>query len=156
MSSQKTEHYELNQWLATDQVLRTDFNADNAKIDAALAGLAAQDTKLWAAVNKCGNCRIALVSYTGTGFVAVNIPFPEKPLCFFILGNGGLLFGNMNGDFTTSFFYHSLREQVAIETGSITWNGSTATVPIPSEALSVFNPYGVFCQAIAVYLTQEV
>ena len=42
MSSQKTEHYELNQWLATDQVLRTDFNADNAKIDAALAGLASQ------------------------------------------------------------------------------------------------------------------
>ena len=38
MSSQKTEHYELNQWLPTDQVLRTDFNADNAKIDAALAG----------------------------------------------------------------------------------------------------------------------
>ena len=37
MSSQKTEHYELNQWLATDQVLRTDFNADNAKIDAAIA-----------------------------------------------------------------------------------------------------------------------
>ena len=36
MSSQKTEHYELNQWLATDQVLRTDFNADNAKIDGAL------------------------------------------------------------------------------------------------------------------------
>ena len=39
MSSQKTEHYELNQWLATDQVLRTDFNADNAKIDAALDDL---------------------------------------------------------------------------------------------------------------------
>ena len=39
MSSQKTEHYELNQWLATDQVLRTDFNADNAKIHAALAAL---------------------------------------------------------------------------------------------------------------------
>ena len=42
MSSQKTEHYELNQWLATDQVLRTDFNADNAKIDAALNTLAGQ------------------------------------------------------------------------------------------------------------------
>ena len=39
MSTQKTEYYDLNQWLATDQVLRTDFNADNAKIDAALAAL---------------------------------------------------------------------------------------------------------------------
>ena len=32
-----TQHYQLNQWAADDQVLRTDFNADNAKIDAALA-----------------------------------------------------------------------------------------------------------------------
>ena len=36
----KTEHYQLNQWNANDQVKRTDFNDDNAKIDAALAGLA--------------------------------------------------------------------------------------------------------------------
>ena len=36
----KTEHYQLNQWEAADQVRRTDFNADNAKIDAALAGKA--------------------------------------------------------------------------------------------------------------------
>src|SRR5699024_2355894 len=78
MSSQKTEHYELNQWLATDQVLRTDFNADNAKIDAALAGLAETDTALWAAVQKCGNCKIVRVPFTGNGFVQVNISFPQK------------------------------------------------------------------------------
>ena len=39
MAANQTENYGLNQWLATDQVMRTDFNADNAKIDAALAGL---------------------------------------------------------------------------------------------------------------------
>ena len=33
----KTEHYQLNQWDAADQVKRTDFNEDNAKIEAALA-----------------------------------------------------------------------------------------------------------------------
>ena len=33
----KTEHYQLNQWDASDRVLIADFNADNAKIDAALA-----------------------------------------------------------------------------------------------------------------------
>ena len=32
----QTEHYQLNQWEANDKVQRTDFNADNAKIDAAL------------------------------------------------------------------------------------------------------------------------
>ena len=39
MSTNHTTNYGLCQWLATDQVQRTDFNADNAKIDAALADL---------------------------------------------------------------------------------------------------------------------
>ena len=38
MSTNHTANYDLCQWEATDQVLRTDFNADNAKLDAALAG----------------------------------------------------------------------------------------------------------------------
>ena len=37
MASNQTSNYGLNQWEATDQVLRTDFNTDNAKIDTALA-----------------------------------------------------------------------------------------------------------------------
>ena len=36
MASNHTEHFSLNQWQADDQVLRTDFNEDNAKIDSAL------------------------------------------------------------------------------------------------------------------------
>ena len=31
-----TQNYSLNQWEASDRVMRTDFNSDNAKIDAAL------------------------------------------------------------------------------------------------------------------------
>ena len=38
-----TEHYGLHQWVPEDDFLRTDFNADFALIDAALAGLAAAD-----------------------------------------------------------------------------------------------------------------
>ena len=37
MASNQTSNYGLNQWEATDEVLRTDFNADNAKIDTALS-----------------------------------------------------------------------------------------------------------------------
>lgn len=37
-----TENYHLNQWDATDRVLRTDFNSDNQKIDAALAEIKCQ------------------------------------------------------------------------------------------------------------------
>ena len=42
MASNYTEHYDLCQWEATDAVQRVEFNADNAKVDAALAGLAAE------------------------------------------------------------------------------------------------------------------
>ena len=36
----QTEHYQLNQWSASDRVHHDDFNKDNLKIDAALAGKA--------------------------------------------------------------------------------------------------------------------
>ena len=39
MATNQTSNYQLNQWEPTDQVLRTDFNADNAKLDAAIAEL---------------------------------------------------------------------------------------------------------------------
>ena len=42
MATNHTANYELSQWLSADQVLRTDFNADNAKLDVALAGKAEQ------------------------------------------------------------------------------------------------------------------
>ena len=40
MASKYTTNYNLCQWEASDKVLRTEFNADNAKIDAALGSLA--------------------------------------------------------------------------------------------------------------------
>ena len=42
MSTNHTTNYNLNQWEATDKVLRTEFNEDNSKIDAALNSLASQ------------------------------------------------------------------------------------------------------------------
>lgn len=43
MATNHTEHYGLCQWEETDAVLRTDFNQDNAKLEAALKAL--QDSK---------------------------------------------------------------------------------------------------------------
>jgi len=40
MSTNHTSNYQLSQWVKSDQVKMEDFNADNAKIDAALAGKA--------------------------------------------------------------------------------------------------------------------
>ena len=42
MATNYTTNYQLNQWEPNDQVLRTDFNADNAKLDAALKSLSDQ------------------------------------------------------------------------------------------------------------------
>ena len=35
MATNQTTNYQLNQWEPTDAVQRVDFNADNAKLDAA-------------------------------------------------------------------------------------------------------------------------
>ena len=49
MSTNYTSHYNLCQWEPNDPVLRTDFNADNAKLDAALKS---QSTQLAQALKK--------------------------------------------------------------------------------------------------------
>ena len=55
---EKTENYGLNQWAEQDKVLREDFNADNQKIDAALAA----------------GAKIAIGSYVGTGTSGMDNP----------------------------------------------------------------------------------
>ena len=83
----KTPNYQLNQWGAEDRVLRTDFNADNAKIDAAIKavdGLARSkaDASALAALQQVTNqkVRVALGSYTGDGAAsrAINVGFLPK------------------------------------------------------------------------------
>lgn len=45
MATNHTAKYQLNQWVETDKVLRTDFNEDNTKVDSALATLSGQVAK---------------------------------------------------------------------------------------------------------------
>ena len=77
MASNHTTNYQLCQWEATDKVLRTDFNEDNAKIDAALASK--------------GNCQLLTGSYIGTGTYGSAHPntlqFPAQPLAVFLHGD---------------------------------------------------------------------
>lgn len=55
---QRTQNYNLCQWEAEDRILRSDFNSNNAKIDAALAA----------------GAKIATGSYTGTGEYGASHP----------------------------------------------------------------------------------
>ena len=97
----RTANYNLCQFEAGDQVQRTDFNEDNAKIDAAIAAeasarqsgdssLSSRITSLSSTVSgkasqsalntlknqvaKLGNCQIEFFTYTGTGSSGTNGP----------------------------------------------------------------------------------
>lgn len=76
-STNKTANYQLNQWVNTDYVLMSDFNADNSKIDAALAGKA----------------NISYGSYVGSGTGGsaspVSLSFPFAPAVVIVTGPGG-------------------------------------------------------------------
>ena len=67
MASGQTTNFGLNQWAAEDPVLRTDFNQDNAKLDAALAGKA-EAADLTALASEM--LHISHGTYTGTGEAA--------------------------------------------------------------------------------------
>ena len=71
---QHTQNYQLSRWEKDDRIMMEDFNADNAKLDAALSAKAdAEDaTALAESVNAAlgsggHNCLIIRGSYTGTG-----------------------------------------------------------------------------------------
>ena len=92
MSTNHTTNYNLNQWGAADKVLRTEFNADNAKIDAALKSHDDELAGLETAIGAKGNCRVCLSSYVGTGEGGSPYPntltFAARPVLVLIRGEG--------------------------------------------------------------------
>ena len=78
MATNQTTNYQLNQWEPTDQVLRTDFNAD----DAALASHAAE-------IAGFGNCQIETGSYVGAGDTSNSLTFSGVPLLVFVQAVSG-------------------------------------------------------------------
>ena len=75
----KTTNYQLNQWAKTDRIMMDDFNADNAKIDAALAG----KTELFTG------------SYTGDGETSQFIPLAAQPQVLIVTSGGRTSQGNI-------------------------------------------------------------
>ena len=92
MSTNYTNNYNLCQWEASDKVLRTDFNADNAKIDAALAQLnrytASVEQKTDTLANSAytiQNPQIVAGHYTGTGTEKQSIQLGFRPRMVLVL-----------------------------------------------------------------------
>ena len=91
MPSNHTEHYELSQWEPDDKVLHTDFNADNAAIDAALAALDGTVSKHTTTLSshttsiaKLGNCQVYTTTYVGNGERSRSYSFPGYPVYVYI------------------------------------------------------------------------
>ena len=168
MASNYTSNYGLCQWEANDKVLRSEFNGDNAKIDAAISAVDSRvDGKAsTSALNslkntvsslsttvsgqgntlgKKGNCQVAVTSYTGNGQDTRTHTFPKKPVMFFIIGNALMFVGygstwamNHDGSF-------------AINTA---WSGTSVTLSvnaITNQARAIANVNGKTYQIIALY-----
>lgn len=74
-SANKTPNLNLHSWVPTDPVVRSDFNENFNKIDAAIGQMRAS----------YGSCEIYTGEYTGTGVTSVSLTFPKLPL-YIIIG----------------------------------------------------------------------
>ena len=158
MSTNHTTNYNLNQWEATDKVLRTEFNEDNAKIDAALAGLAGTAAEHTAAIAGLGNCRIERFSYTGTGTYGsgnpTKITFAKRPLLFFILGQNAFFMGSRLAEKATIIKFASYG--ATVRSPILTWSGNQVSFYDVDEAFGQMNHSGSTYWVFALYAEDEV
>ena len=141
MATNQTTNYQLNQWEPTDQVLRTDFNADNAKVDAALASKANQTAldklsgsledlsqrtdMLETQIVKCGTCKLESFSYVGTGDNVTTLQFTHKPLLFAIQGADGILWAGVSSGKSISVIQGI---NVYIGDSTVYWEGAQVSI----------------------------
>ena len=116
MASGQTQYYELNQWEGRDQVLRTEFNADTARIDRALHELRAR------------NCQLYMLTYTGTGSGGRSFTFPHRPAAVLIMGGIVTFLCAIQGE---SYIY--LRYGNVDNKSRAVWEGSTVSWELAND-----------------------
>lgn len=143
---QQTSNYQLSQWDAEDRIQRTDFNSDNAKVDAALAAQAAAVNSV---VAKMGNCRIVTTTYAGTGTYGSGNPctltFDASPALVLVMSpDGHALFMHSN---STSASY----ESVIIP---VTWSGTSVSWYANGNSTNQFNASGKVYRVCAFFVME--
>lgn len=112
---EKTENYRLNQWDAQDAILREDFNADNAKIDAALAA----------------GAKIAIGSYVGTGTYGADNPnsltFEFEPKIIIVTQSKASSASDMFLALRGQTGYTHFGSNGGYYNGSCAWDGNTVS-----------------------------
>lgn len=134
MASNQTANYGLSQWERSDQVLMEDFNADNAKIDAAVKStadaVAAEASTRTSAVSSLnyqlsrrGNCQIQTSAYVGDGSTTKELSFYTVPKLVIVIGLQAVAF--FTKDSNVSFYVTSGGASAA--NLRVTWSGSKIT-----------------------------
>ena len=162
MPSNQTPNYALNQWERDDRILMEDFNADNAKIDAALATQAALLAGLEA---RKGNCRIECRNYVGTGNSGPDYPtvitFSRRPLSVIIFGNNQCM---LDSPALPHYILLANGEKQGPGTHYSTWtdkklsfysNTTSSTAYYPDNAMAQMNSSGVTYCALLFFLEDE-
>ena len=148
MATNHTANFQLNQWEATDQVLRTDFNDDNTKIDTALNSLssnvqnhATQLSQIQTTLSKCGTCKFHYQSYVGDGKRKRDFTFPSKPPILFLTSDRGYSFAiladaksNANEDAYMRF----------------TWTDATLSINTTADYVPPFNTEDITYHMLAL------
>ena len=151
MPTNKTPNYQLSQWERSDKIQMEDFNADNAKIDAALKAQASTCASLQALLNKKGNCSVGTFTYQGTGTYGPAAPtvvsFPKQPAAYIIFGSG-ILIGRGGADRAGRVV--SISGGSSVGTVSTSWSGSTLRIT-DNKADNQFNQNLTTYQVIAFY-----
>ena len=133
-----TTNYQLSQWVKSDQVKMEDFNADNAKLDAALASHAA-------VLAGKGNCRVEACTYTGTGLGSTRqFTFSKRPDFVLIFGCNCIYL--MPGRAENGIFigkYEGLNNYT-IMSNKFTWSGVTATLSSSTPQIRMDVKGGVY------------
>ena len=153
MPTNQTANYALSQWVKPDQVKMEDFNADNAKIDAALKAEADARKTIQTALNKKGNCSIGAFTYQGTGTYGPDNPtqvqFPKLPVVFIIYGDE-LMIGR--GGASSAIHSYSISSGgTGVGSISVSWSGSTVSFWDSSFPQRQLNYKGMVYQVIALY-----
>ena len=157
MSSKHTPNYNLSQWERSDKVLMEDFNADNTKIDTALAAKADKSAlnSLSSTVSghtsslaRKGNCQIVFRNYTGTGTNGDGNPtvltFSGKPLLVMV-HNGRSSILAAQGTHTVFF-----RDGGSSDALSVSWSGWSMSLSSIKNAVVQMNAEGVTYTVIAL------
>lgn len=124
MASNHTENYGLCQWEATDQVLRTEFNEDNQKVEDAMIGLVSQiktkanQTTLDAVAATIP--KIAVGTYTGDGNPKRTISLPFTPKAVFVNSYFGATY-----DYGSGLHYFG---GLAVKGGPLKWYSETDSI----------------------------